>query len=218
MPKLSQECVEERKCTIEEAAKRLFINQGYHGTSIRDIAAEAGVSLGNVYNYYKTKEEILESLINKHQNMVSERIGRIFEEIDEPLLPENLVKFGKLVQQLVNEHSDYWLLMYIDVLEFQNRHCRNMFEGLKDQFQRRFAKHFDRLKRERAVNRGVDPAVGFTAVYLQFFNYFLIEKLFGGNHHFGMDDDQAITRISEIFCRGILRPEAIEQLHTASVK
>ena len=35
---------------------------------------------------------------------------------------------------------------------------------------------------------GVDPALAFTAIYLQFFTYFLVEKLFGGRRHLGVPD------------------------------
>ena len=55
-----------------------------------------------------------------------------------------------------------------------------------------------------AVHAGVDPAVGFTAVYMQFFNYFLVEKLFGGNRHFGLSDEQVIKQLTDMYCRGLL--------------
>lgn len=212
MPKLSQEVIEENKEHIEEAAKTLFINQGFHGTSMRQIAAQADVSLGNLYNYYKTKEEILETLISKYELVIGKRISDMFDEIEEPLIPENLMKFGNLVQELINEHYEFWLLMYIDVLEFQNQHCKKMFEGLTEKLKRRFAPHFEHLKAQSMVNEGVDPAIGFTIAYLQFFNYFLIEKLFGGNHHLGVSDKEAIVKISDLFCKAILHPHAQERL------
>jgi AcrR family transcriptional regulator len=204
MPKLSRDAMEEKKGRIEAAAKLLFIKQGFHGTSMREIAARAGVSLGNLYNYYRTKEELFESIIARHQEVIDRRLRSMFEDIEEPLLSENLKEFGRRVKALVNEHSDYWLLMYIDVLEFQNRHFRKMFDGLAGNMKRRFRKHFQALKRSRALRDGVDPAVGFTAAYMQFFNYFLVEKLFGGNRHFGIRDEEVISQLTEIFCRGIL--------------
>jgi hypothetical protein len=106
---------------------------------------------------------------------------------------------------MVNDHHDFWLLMYIDVLEFENRHFRKMFEGLVHNLRRRFATQFDELKSCGAVHADVDPAVGFTAVYMQFFNYFLVEKLFGGNRHFGLTDEQVITQLTEMYCRGLLQ-------------
>jgi hypothetical protein len=51
----------------------------------------------------------------------------------------------------------------------------------------------------------VDPAIGFTAAYMQFFNYFIVEKLFGGNLHLGISDEQAINSLTDIYSRGMLR-------------
>src|SRR4030095_2858431 len=110
-------------------------------------------------------------------------------EVVEPLKPESLVRFGQQIKKMVNDHHDFWLLMYIDVLEFENRHFRKMFDGLARSLRRRFSGYFAQLKQTGALYDGIDPAVGFTAVYMQFFNYFLVEKLFGGNTHFGITDD-----------------------------
>ena len=212
MPKLSREVLEERRGRIEDAARDLFIKQGFHATSMRDIARGAGTSLGNLYNYFPTKEDILESIIGRYQKVIDVRLRAIFDEIEEPFRPESLVRFGRLVKELVSAHSDFWLLMYIDVLEFENRHFRKMFDGLATTLRRRFAPYFAELKREGALYDGVDPAVGFTAAYMQFFNYFLVEKLFGGNRHLGLTDDQVIRKLAEIFCRGVLRPEKLREM------
>ena len=203
MPKLSPSAIEKNKDRIEEAAKKLFIKQGFHATSMRNIAARAGTSLGNVYNYYRTKEEILGSIISKYQTTIDGRLHTIFDEIDEPLKPESLVRFGQQIKKMVNDHHDFWLLMYIDVLEFENRHFRKMFEGLVENLRRRYAPQFDDMRKRGAVHNDVDPAVAFTAVYMQFFNYFLVEKLFGGNSHFGLTDEQVIEQLTGLYCRGL---------------
>ena len=205
MPKLSPSAIEKNKSRIEEAAKKLFIKQGFHATSMRNIAARAGTSLGNVYNYYRTKEDILSSIIGKYQTTIDGRLREIFDEIDEPLKPESLVRFGGQIKKMVNDHHDFWLLMYIDVLEFENRHFRKMFEGLVHNLRRRFASQFADLKSRGVVHGDVDPAVGFTAAYMQFFNYFLVEKLFGGNRHFGLTDEQVIKQLTDMYCRGLLQ-------------
>jgi AcrR family transcriptional regulator len=203
MPKLSPSAIEKNKDRIEEAAKKLFIKQGFHATSMRKIAARAGTSLGNVYNYYRTKEEILGSIIGKYQTTIDSRLRSIFDEIDQPLEPESLVRFGGQIKKMVNDHHDFWLLMYIDVLEFENRHFRKMFEGLVENLRRRYALQFEELRKRGAVHADVDPAVAFTAVYMQFFNYFLVEKLFGGNSHFGLTDEQVIEQLTGLYCRGL---------------
>ena len=204
MPKLSPSAIEKNKGRIEDAAKKLFIKQGFHATSMRNIGSRAGTSLGNVYNYYRTKEEILGSIISKYQTTIDGRLRAIFHEIEQPLEPESLMRFGRQIKKMVNDHHDFWLLMYIDVLEFENRHFRKMFEGLAQNLRRRYATQFEELKSRGAVHGDVDPAVGFTAVYMQFFNYFLVEKLFGGNSHFGLSDEQVIEQLTGMYCRGLL--------------
>ena len=119
MPKLSEKAVERKKGRIEDAAKQLFIRQGFHATSMRNISARAGTSLGNLYNYYPTKEAILGSIISKYQQVVDDRLRSIFDEIEDPLNPDDLKRFARLVKQMVNEHHEFWLLMYIDVLELR---------------------------------------------------------------------------------------------------
>lgn len=211
MPKLSREVLEEKRVRIEDAAKELFIKRGFHATSMRDIANGAGTSLGNLYNYYKTKEDILESIIARYQKVIDLKLRAIFDEIEEPFDPDSLVKFGKMIKELVSAHSDFWLLMYIDVLEFENQHFRKMFDGLAQSLRRRFGPYFDELRRDEALHEGIDPAVGFTAAYMQFFNYFLVEKLFGGNRHLGLSDERVITTLTDIFVRGVMRPEKLKK-------
>jgi AcrR family transcriptional regulator len=204
MPKLSQEIIAEKKSVIESAAKELFIKQGFHATSMRDIAKTADVSIGNLYNYYETKEQIFESIISNYLKIINSRLKSVFAEIEKPLVPEGLLKLGGLVKNMVDEHQDFWLLMYIDVLEFDNRHFRLMFDGLSAKLRVRFANEFNTAKANGLLRETIDPAVAFTAVYMQFFNYFLVEKLFGGNSHFGLSDEDAIKSLTEIFCFGVL--------------
>ena len=204
MPKLSEAAIKRKKDQIEEAARELFIRQGFHATSMRDIAKDAGVSLGNLYNYYETKDSIFESIVAKYLEVIDERLREMISSIDEPLEPESLRRLGEMAGELVNEHADFWLLMYIDVLEFQNRHFRKMFDGLSDRFRKVFGAKFEAAEKRGDLRTGVEAGSVFTAAYMQFFNYFLVEKLFGGNLHLGLSDDQALNSLTKIFAYGTL--------------
>lgn len=48
---------------IVEAADRLFYERGFEATSFADIAAVVGLSRGNFYYHFRTKDEILEAVI-----------------------------------------------------------------------------------------------------------------------------------------------------------
>ncbi|WP_462413581.1 TetR/AcrR family transcriptional regulator [Neobacillus sp. Marseille-QA0830] len=57
---------------IRAAAMELFIKQGYYSTSISDIAQQAGISKGLLYNYYKGKEQLLSEMVDIRINEVVE--------------------------------------------------------------------------------------------------------------------------------------------------
>ena len=49
-----------------DAALELFVTYGYQGTTISQIAKKASVSKGLLYNYFKSKEELLHEIIRAH--------------------------------------------------------------------------------------------------------------------------------------------------------
>ncbi|KOR78780.1 transcriptional regulator [Bacillus sp. FJAT-21352] len=63
---------------IRAAAMELFIKQGYYATSISDIAKQAGISKGLLYNYYKGKEELLSEMVEARIKEVAEVMEEAF--------------------------------------------------------------------------------------------------------------------------------------------
>ena len=59
MPKLSQKEMEARRREIIAAAGRCFARKGIQATTMREIFTEAGMSAGAVYNYFKTKDDLI---------------------------------------------------------------------------------------------------------------------------------------------------------------
>jgi AcrR family transcriptional regulator len=52
---------------ILDAAERLILSQGYHGTSMRQIASAVGIAVGGIYNHFDGKEAIFQALLERHQ-------------------------------------------------------------------------------------------------------------------------------------------------------
>ena len=69
---------------IVQSAGALFHRQGYTITTLADIAAEAEVQLGNVYYYFKTKEELVATVVAERNQQVLER-HRLLEQASTPL-------------------------------------------------------------------------------------------------------------------------------------
>jgi AcrR family transcriptional regulator len=68
--------LKEKKQKILDAALQLFVKRGFHGTSTAEIAKTAGVATGTLFHYFKTKEELINSLyLFTKETMFSELQG-----------------------------------------------------------------------------------------------------------------------------------------------
>ncbi len=68
--------VEERRQRLVETAVGLFIRKGYHQTTTREIAREAGFSVGLLYEYVKTKEDVLYLVCDAIHREMEERLEK----------------------------------------------------------------------------------------------------------------------------------------------
>lgn len=59
---------EERKNEIIDAADELFSQKGYDGTSTNDIIEKVGIARGTLYHHFKSKEDIMDALIERYSN------------------------------------------------------------------------------------------------------------------------------------------------------
>lgn len=60
-----QERVDRRRAQILAAASRVFAHQGFHRTTVRDVAREAGIADGTIYLYFASKRELLLELLGQ---------------------------------------------------------------------------------------------------------------------------------------------------------
>ena len=63
VPKLKPQEVEERRREIIEAARRCFLQNGFHQTTTDEICREAAITPGGLYHYFGSKEEIISAVI-----------------------------------------------------------------------------------------------------------------------------------------------------------
>lgn len=61
MPKVTEARLEVRREQILDAAIACFARNGFHQTTMADIAAEAGISPGAIYRYFASKEDVIEA-------------------------------------------------------------------------------------------------------------------------------------------------------------
>jgi AcrR family transcriptional regulator len=99
---------EEKKNLIMNAALEHFSNIGFHATTITQIARHAGISKGLMYNYFKSKEDLLAAIINKS---LTEIYGTFNPDHDSKLTPTEFELFIRQVFNLFREKRQFWKLL-----------------------------------------------------------------------------------------------------------
>jgi AcrR family transcriptional regulator len=91
---------------IERAALKLFVEQGVAETSIRDIAREAGISQGAMYNHFESKDELAWTLFAQHFSEMGQELRRRAHAHDS--LPD---KFHAMIAYVFERFDHDWLLV-----------------------------------------------------------------------------------------------------------
>jgi TetR/AcrR family transcriptional repressor of uid operon len=66
----------DRRAEILAAAQRCFVRSGFHGASMQEICAEAGMSPGNLYRYFPSKEALIAGIAERDRAEVGQSFAR----------------------------------------------------------------------------------------------------------------------------------------------
>jgi AcrR family transcriptional regulator len=77
MPRVSDAHRAARRQQILDAARTCFLREGFHTTSMQDVIAEAGLSVGAVYRYFGSKTEIINAIADQTANETTAALAQI---------------------------------------------------------------------------------------------------------------------------------------------
>ncbi len=106
----NQELVKERRRQIVDGAVKLFIKHGYHKTTTRALARETGLSIGSLYEYVSTKDDVLYLVCIAIHSAVEEGVK---EALARPTVGK--AALAEVIREyflVCNRMSDHVLLMY----------------------------------------------------------------------------------------------------------
>jgi AcrR family transcriptional regulator len=118
---------DQARTEILEAAKQLFLSQGYNGTSMRDIARAAGNrAVAGIYNYFPTKQAIFEALI--HERNPYGGILNALEAGQGDTAPEYIHNVLTTILQFMVHHYDFVELAQIDLRELEGQTIKQVLQ------------------------------------------------------------------------------------------
>jgi TetR/AcrR family fatty acid metabolism transcriptional regulator len=197
---------EDKRRVILDAAVRVFARKGYHTSRVGDIAEEAGVAHGLLYHYFRSKEELLETIFRETWSDLLAAV-RSVEETDETAR-ERLAGIAKILLRSWRRDPDLVRVLVREVT--RSSHLQRQIKEIDEAF----------AGLERIVARGqadgefrteIDPRMA------SYVFYGALEEILTG-WVLGQldDDDDAITRaeetVVEVICGGLAPARAAAEV------
>jgi len=197
MVKITTQKGENTRALVLQAAHDLFITQGYHGTSMRQIAKQAGLALGGIYNHFSAKEDLFEAVFVENHPYL-EMIPAI-EAAQGETIEEFVRDAAHQMMAAIYRRPEFLNLMFIELVEFNSAHVHKIFE---ETFPRGL-QIYKRIKNAKGNLRQIPGPMLMRAFISLFFSYYMAEMILGETAPVEFKEN-AMAYYVDIFLHGII--------------
>ena len=127
-----QEQVTDKRRVILDAAVKVFAREGFYGCRVADIADEAGVAYGLVYHYFRSKDEILDTLFLERWDLMLEEIARV--DAEPAPAREKLAAIAGFIVDSYRYDPDLMKVIIVDVTRAANSFGRSHLEKIREAY------------------------------------------------------------------------------------
>ena len=186
-----------------QVAHGLFLENGFHGTSMRDIADAAGIAVGGIYNHFSDKEAIFAAVLDAYHpyHVILPALEAIEAETVEDFMRE---ASRRLYEGVTGAKAQLLPILFIELVEFQGRHLKQLMERLMPTL----LNFIQGFSQRRGQLRPIPPPVMFRTYMGMLAGYFLSEMLLRDTPLFSQAGVDWFNGMVDIYLHGILESEA----------
>ncbi len=193
---------ETTRSAIEDSAVELFMEHGYHATSMRQIAERAGLALGGIYNHFSSKEELFEGIIvDKHPY---KKILPLILQVQGDTAEIFLKNAMSIVMTELDREPYYIKLMMIEFVEFNGGHGAAMLKEITPEV----LPVFEKVVKTRKNLRVTNPAVLMRSFFGMVISYFITQMIISNSVISSLLPKNSMEIYVDIFLHGIIKPES----------
>lgn len=196
---------EDRRRQIVSVAAKLFSQNGFSGTTTKEIAEEAGVSEAIIFRHFATKCELYAAILDDKVRQVSERVQAQLDEAESR--KDDRAYFGSLAFEMLEFHSKDRTFMRL--LLFSALEGHDLSEIFFHSSALEIKNHLRRYIKQRISDgafRRVDPAVAARAFVGMVLHQAEVRNIFQGDD-LKLSNHQIADRFVEIFLNGVHKSE-----------
>ena len=137
------------------SAERLFSEKGYEGTSVRDIADEAGVNLAMISYYFGSKEKLMEALFEQRTTNIKLKVESLLQDDQRTPLQKVEALADNYINRIIDKHG-FFKIMLCEQLANKNTVIINLINDLKKRNTEEFGKLIKDGQQKGAFKKGID--------------------------------------------------------------
>jgi AcrR family transcriptional regulator len=197
-PRRSSSATEKRRLILD-AAVRVFARRGFNQCRVSDIADEAGVAYGLVYHYFRSKDEVLDTLFLERWNVMLE----VIRDLDGQDLSarDKLYAIASFIVDSYRHDPELMKVIIVEVTRAANSFGQTHLQKINEAYEL-IAGIVERAQAEGAFKDTVTPrfaAMAFYGVIEQVLSGWIFETLPHGDAEY----EQAKALVVETICGGL---------------
>lgn len=193
---------EATRLAIENAAIQLFLEQGYHATSMRQIADHAELALGGIYNHFSSKDEIFQAIIlDQHPY---KKILPLILAVEGDTAEEFFGNAFRIVIRELGKEPEFLNLMFIELVEFKGKHGAVMLREIGP----KVLPVFEKVIKSRKDLRVTHPAVLMRSFFGMIISYFITDMIISNSVMSKLLPKNTDDAYIDIFLHGVLKEPA----------
>ncbi|MEA2322309.1 MAG: TetR/AcrR family transcriptional regulator, fatty acid metabolism regulator protein [Solirubrobacteraceae bacterium] len=194
----------DKRRMILDAAVRVFARRGFNGCRVSDIADEAGVAYGLVYHYFRSKDEVLDTLFLERWNVLLD----VIRELDgRDIAPrDKLYAISSFIVDSYRHDPELMKVIIVEVTRAANSFGRTHLDKIREAYDL-IAAIVERAQDEGAFKDAVTPrfaAMAFYGAIEQVLTGWIFDERAPGEQEY----EQAKVFVVETICGGLDRVPA----------
>ncbi len=183
--------------SIITAAYTLFVEQGYHGTSMRQIAQEAGLALASIYNHFSGKEELFTAVFERYHPY--REILPALKDAPAETFEQFAMEAARRLVEALESRPGFLNLVFIELVEFKAEQMPAVFASILPDLEALI----QRFHTVSSTLRPIPTPVLLRAFIGLFFSYVITEMTMGALDLPGFKED-AFAHLVDIYLHGVL--------------
>ncbi len=118
----------EKQIQIMEAAEELFAEKGFDGTSVRDVAKEAGVNLAMISYYFGSKEKLMESLFKYRGAFIKLQLESMIENKELSSLEKVYALIDNYIERIIKQQCFHKIMAREQMVDLKGTTTRLIYE------------------------------------------------------------------------------------------